>query len=129
MGIAQEGPFLVPQASNALDLLARLAYPGPRSLDLWDWKNGQKSGAVQERFKGSGPRWEGAHPPPSYRLLNGDSDTLKELLGWGGSTRELVGSFHRMKSGLGDVSPLLVYADREAQAVAVCYPSPTLDTF
>lgn len=127
MGSSQEGgaSFFSRQAM----LLTWLAYPGSLSLNPWDWKDGQKSGAVQE--KGLGPRWEGAHPlptpPPSHRLPNGKGDTLNVFPGE--STRGFVGSFCRVKSGLGDVIPLLVCAGREAQAVAVCYPFPTLDTF
>lgn len=58
----RRGPSLF---SRQAALLAWLAYPGSLSLNPWDWKDGQKSGAVQERLKGLGPRWEGAHPLPT----------------------------------------------------------------
>lgn len=41
-------------------LLTWLAYPGSLSSQ-WDWKGGQKSGAVQERLKGLGPRYDHAY--------------------------------------------------------------------
>lgn len=88
-------------------LLAWLAYPGSLSLSLWGWRDGQKSGALQEGLEVLGSRREGAA-------------TLKELLGSpGGSSREALQAESRTSS---------VFC-REAQAVAVCYPSPTLDTF
>lgn len=121
MGSSQEGAFLFLQASNALDLACLPRVTLLESVGLERWTEirscvGEGSGAPL-----------GGSPPPSHRLLNGKGDTLNVFPGE--STRGLVGSFCRVKSGLGDVSPLLVCAGREAQAVAVCYPFPTLDTF
>lgn len=93
-----------PLLSSHAMLLAWLAYPGSLSLSLWGWRDGRKSGALPEGLEGLGSRREGAHLGGSLSPFHA---TLKELLGVQEGT---LGKLYRLKAGLGDVSPLLVYA-------------------
>lgn len=76
MGISQEGPFLVPQASNALDLACLPRATFLESVGLERWTEVRSCAGEAQGF--GAPL--GGSPPPSYKLLNGDGDTLKELL-------------------------------------------------
>lgn len=117
-GFPRRGPFLPSRHAMLSDLtgLPRVTLLEFVGLEKW---------TELRSCAGPGPLLGRSPPSPLQAPKQQKAEPLRELLGWGLD----VGNFHKMKAGLGDVSPLLACAGREALAVAVCYPFSTLDTF
>lgn len=111
------GGALILQACNALDL-ACLPRVTLLSVGLERWTEIRSCAGEAQGF--GAPL--GGSPPASHRPLNRKRRYSERTPR--GSTRELMGSFYRMKSGLEDVSPLLVCAGRDARLRPPAIPSP-----